>query len=187
MNNTPLEALINRWSPRAFSDKEIDAEKIALLFEAARWAPSSRNEQPWNYVYTTKNDREAFNIFIDCLNPGNQVWAKHAALLVLSFAKKHFVYKGLPNRHALHDTGAANAYLVLQAAELGFQGHQMAGFDGEKTLKVFNLDPEKYDPVTFIALGYVGNPDSLAEDLKKSETAPRKRKDKSEFVKRIKS
>ncbi|MFU8843174.1 MAG: nitroreductase family protein [Bacteroidales bacterium] len=187
MNNTPLDAIINRWSPRAFSNKEIESEKIELLFEAARWAPSSRNEQPWSYYYTIKNEQVAFDRFIDCLNPGNRVWAKHAAILVLSVAKKHFDYKDLPNRHALHDTGAANAYLVLQAAELGLQGHQMAGFDKEKTLKAFSLDPEKYDPVTFIALGYVGDPNALPDDLKESETASRKRKDKSEFVKKIKS
>ena len=187
MKNNPLNAIITRWSPRAFSVREIEPEKIELLFEAARWAPSSRNEQPWSYFYAMKSDREAFSSFNDCLAPGNQVWAKHAAMLVLSVAKKHFDYKGLPNRHAFHDTGAANAYLVLQAAELGLQGHQMAGFDREKTLKTFSLDPEKYDPATFIALGYVGDPNALPEDLKESETAPRKRKDKSEFIKRIKS
>jgi nitroreductase len=187
MKNNPLNAIITRWSPRAFSVREIEPEKIELLFEAARWAPSSRNEQPWSYYYAVKSDQEAFRKFNDCLASGNQVWAKHAAMLVLSFAKKHFDFNSSLNRHAFHDVGAANAYLVLQAAEMGLQAHQMAGFDREKTLKAFNLDPEKYDPVTFIAFGYVGDPNSLSDDMKESETAPRKRKEKSEFVKRIKS
>jgi nitroreductase len=180
-----METIVNRWSPRAFSNRVIEPEFIQLLFEAARWAPSSRNEQPWSYMYAVKTDVQAFNRFIDCLNPGNQIWAKHAPLIMLSLAKKHFDYKSLPNRHALHDTGAANAYLVLQATALGLQGHQMAGFDMEKTIRAFNIDDEKFEPVTFIAAGYTGDADSLPADLAKSEKEPGKRKEKDKFVTHI--
>jgi nitroreductase len=180
-----IEAIENRWSPRAFSDRVIEPEFIRLLFEAARWAPSSRNEQPWSYMYAVKTDVRVFNRFIDCLNPGNQIWAKHAPLIMLSLAKKHFDYKSLQNRHALHDTGAANAYLVLQAAALGLQGHQMGGFDMEKTIKEFNIDAEKFEPVTFIAVGYVGNPDSLPENLAKSEKESSTRKETEQFIQQL--
>ncbi|MBS0011680.1 MAG: nitroreductase family protein [Bacteroidales bacterium] len=180
------EIIRTRWSPRAFSDKSITEEEAKLLFEAARWAPSSMNEQPWKYYYALKGDKEEFSKFIGCLVPGNKVWAKNASLLILSTAKKHLDYKGKINRYALHDTGAANVLICLQANELGYQAHQMGGFDHQITYASFGIDSEKYDLVSFIAIGKPGEPSMLPEDLEKSETMPRIRKGLEDIVSRMK-
>jgi nitroreductase len=153
-----------------------------VLFEAARWAPSSRNEQPWRYIYAHQSDKTVFNRFLQCLNTSNQDWAKDATVLILSIARKNFSYKDRPNSYSIHDTGAANAYLSLQATELGLQVHQMAGFDMNQTIETFKLEPEKEVPVTFIALGYPGRVDQLSESLQEREKSPRKRKTISDFV-----
>jgi len=174
-----------RWSPRAFSDHSISTDEAESLFEAARWAPSSMNEQPWKYYYAFKEDSEQFNIFLNCLKPGNQVWAKHASMLILSTAKKDFDYNGKINRHAMHDAGAANALLCLQANEIGYQAHQMGGFEPDKTYESFRIDSDKYDLVSFIAVGKPGDPSGLPEDLRKSEIKPRGRKNLRKIVSRI--
>lgn len=182
-----MDLFNKRWSPRAFANKLIEPEKIDALFEAARWAPSSMNEQPWRYYYAVKSDAQAFNKFADCLVPGNQVWARNAALLILSVAKKQFSYKNRNNAYALHDTGAANAYLALQAAHLGLQAHQMGGFNKSQALKQFHLDPEQYEPATVIAVGYEGNASQLSAELKKQELAPRSRHAVDRIVFQIKN
>lgn len=174
-----------RWSPRAFSDHTISSDEANLLFEAARWAPSSMNEQPWKYYYAFKENAEQFNKFLDCLLPGNQIWAKNASMLILSTAKKNYDHKGKFNRHAMQDTGAANALLCLQANEMGYQAHQMGGFDHQKTLELFGIESDKYDLASFIAVGKTGDPSILPEDLRKSETAPRLRKNLNDIAKRI--
>ncbi|GAA4459543.1 hypothetical protein GCM10023189_33400 [Nibrella saemangeumensis] len=170
----------NRWSPRAFSSEAIPQDALNTLFEAASWASSAMNEQPWLFVYAHRGD-EAFQKFADALLPGNQVWAKHAAVLVLTLAHKNYTANGNPNKYYLHDTGAATANLMLQAANLDIYGHIMGGFDRQKTIESFNL-PEHIEPVTFIALGYLGDPDELTEPFKSREHTPRHRKDLSEFV-----
>jgi len=174
-----------RRSPRAFSKKKISAENIEKLFEAASTAPSAYNEQPWKYIYATKENPEAFAKFLNCLIPFNQNWAKESCLLVLSIAKKFLERNNSPNKYYLHDTGAANAYMVLQATNLGFQGHQMGGYDRDKTIETFNIDTEKYEPVTFIAFGYEADISTLSEEKKLQETKPRERKEISEFVIKI--
>jgi len=178
--------LETRWSPRAFDDFSINIDEAELLFEAARWAPSSMNEQPWNYLYALKEDSEYFNKFIECLMPGNQVWAGNASMLILSTTKKQFDYKGRKNRHAMHDAGAANVSLCLQANAMGYQAHQMGGFDPDKTYDTFNIDRDQYELATFIAISKPGDPSSLPEDLRESELKPRQRKKLNEIVKRIK-
>lgn len=175
----------SRWSPRAFSGYSLSKKEVLSLFEAARWAPSSMNEQPWKYYYASREDGDNFNKFIECLKPGNQVWAKNAPLIILSTAKKHFDYKDKLNRHAMHDTGAANALICLQANFLGYQAHQMGGFEVEKTYEKFGIDSNRYELVSFIAVGKVGDPSLLPEDLRRSETKPRLRKDISEIVSKI--
>jgi len=180
------QLISTRWSPRAFSDEPLNDAQVKSLFEAARWAPSSMNEQPWMYFYAHREDAGEFNMFIDCLLPGNQVWAKKSALIILSTTKKSFDRKGRPNRHAMHDTGAANVLLCLQANHLGYQAHQMGGFNPGKTYETFGIDSAKYDLVSFIAVGKPGDPSTLADDLKKSKTKARKRKEIKEFVNRIK-
>ncbi len=165
--------LRRRWSARAFAPQPIAEETLMTLLEAASWAPSSMNEQPWVYLFAHKGDA-AFNLMADCLLPGNR-WAKNAPLLLLSLARKTFATNGKPNRHALHDVGAANVQLLLQAADMDIYGHQMGGFDMEKTLRTFHISDD-LEPVCFIALGYLDDPDTLEEPFRTRELTPRSRK-----------
>ncbi|SDK83491.1 Nitroreductase [Catalinimonas alkaloidigena] len=169
------ELLRSRWSARAFADKALDEDTLRTLFEAASWAPSSMNEQPWVYLYAHRSDAENFQKFFDCLMPGNQAWADRAAVLVLSLAEKNYQNSGRPNTHAWHDVGAANTNLLLQAASMDIYGHQMGGFDRQKTVQAFDL-PEHLEPVCFIALGYLDNPETLEEPFRSRELAERHRK-----------
>lgn len=180
-----IDAINKRQSPRAFTNQVITEEQVELLFKAASWAPSARNEQPWRYFYALKNDEKAFNAFVDCLVPGNQIWAKNAQMLILSVGRKNYKRNEKPNAYFQHDVGAANSYLALQAAEMGFQVHQMAGFDYERTVKTFNIIPEKYAPVTFIAVGYKGEAETLPDNLQAAEKAERTRKEVKEFTMKI--
>jgi nitroreductase len=179
------KAIRNRWSPRAFSEKPVTDEMIRILFEAARWAPSARNEQPWQYFYAHRDQEKRFNELLGMLTGNNPEWAKNAQVLMVSVVKKQYDYKNRPNRNALHDLGAANVSVAIQASEMGLQVHQMAGFDKEKTIDYLNLDREKYEPVTFFAVGFPGDPEQLDEELKKRELEPRQRKEIDVFVKRL--
>jgi len=180
----PINKLFtDRWSARAFADQPIPEQTLLGMFEAASWAASSMNEQPWLYYYAHKED-ETFQKFADCLMPGNAVWAQHAAVLILSLARKTFAANGAINRHALYDTGAANTNLMLQATENGLTGHQMGGFDYDKTRETFQL-PDDLEPVVFIALGYPGQPEQLDEPFRSRETAPRTRKSISAFTQKF--
>ena len=174
------ELIRQRWSPRAFSDKEIPADDLKTLFEAARWAASSSNEQPWRFLVGRRGD-ETYKKIFNALVPGNQSWAKSAPVLVLSVAKKTFTEKGTPNRHALHDTGAATANLFLQATALGLHTHSMAGFDPEQARASFAI-PSDYEIGAVTAIGYFGDPAGLPEHLHKIEVSPRQRKPVEEFV-----
>src|SRR5204862_3430459 len=138
---------------RAYSDRPIESDKIRSLFEAARWAPSSRNDQPWTYMYATKDQPELWNKLFALLSPSNQVWAKDAPLLVLSLARKNFAMNGRPNESAKYDLGAANAFLALQATELGLNLHQMGGYDHQRALDDLNI-PDTYDLGAMMAIGY---------------------------------
>ena len=169
-----------RWSPRAFADKNVSTEDLRKIFDAARWAASSYNEQPWRFFVGRRGDATYQKIF-DSLVEFNQQWAKSAPVLVLSVASKKFAHNGTPNYHALHDTGAATALLSLAATSLGLHTHSMAGFDHDKARKAFHV-PEDYDMGAVTALGYLGDPESLPEQLKKNELSPRQRKDLSQFV-----
>lgn len=168
-----LDAIRERWSPVALSDTPIEEEKIATLFEAARWAPSSYNEQPWRYIYALKEDGNNREALEGLLVPGN-AWAKNASVLAISFAKKMFARNGKENRHALHDCGCASGYLILQLSSLGLVGHQMAGFDAENANRILGV-PDDFLPGSMIAIGYPGDHATLPEDLQKREEAPRTR------------
>lgn len=176
-----IESIRKRWSARAFSNKPISQEDINTLFEAASWAASSMNEQPWLYLYATKNNKEVFESMVNCLSAGNQAWAKDASLLVLSLAKKTFDRNGNINRHAFYDTGSANTNMILQATEMNIYAHQMGGFDLEKTKTTFNL-PDDVEPVVFIAFGYLDEAEKLPEPFKTRELTERKRKNLDDFV-----
>lgn len=170
----------NRWSPRAFNNKTIAPELLEKFFEAASWAPSSRNEQPWKYLYAFRDD-ENFSKFSDCLVPQNQKWAKNAAVLLVSLSEKNYARNQRQNVHYMHDTGAANTLLLLQALEDGVYGHMMGGFDKEKTIQTFQI-PDNLEPVCFMALGYPGDPQTLEESLRKTETGKRTRKPPEAFA-----
>lgn len=176
------KALQNRWSPRAFSDKKVTKEMIDLLFEAARLAPSSMNEQPWKYFFVHRENQNIFSEIIEILTGSNPVWAQHAQVLIISVLKKNYDYQNRPNKNALHDLGAANVSIAIQASEMGLQVHQMGGFDKEKAAKYLQLDTEYFEPVTIIAVGFQGDAEQLPEDLKQREIQPRKRKAITEFV-----
>lgn len=176
-----LEAIRNRRSGRAYSDRMVEPDKIRSLFEAARWAPSSLNEQPWFYVYATRDQHELWNKIFDCLQEGNKRWAKNAPLLICSLARKKFIRFDSPNPSAKYDLGAANAYLSLQAAHLDLSVRQMAGFDVGAISKNLGV-PDRYEPFIVMAVGYLGDIEGLPENLKAREMAPRERFVTAEFI-----
>lgn len=180
--NCPIHDLLRRrWSPRAFADRPVEPEKLCSLLEAARWAPSSYNEQPWAYLLATREQPVEFARLLSVLVEGNVVWAQHAPVLMLSLARVNFERNGKPNRHAFHDVGLASGNLVIQATAMGLAVHQMAGFHVDKAREVFNI-PEGWEPTAAIALGYRGEAESLPEPLRSRELAPRTRKPLEQFV-----
>jgi nitroreductase len=177
----PVHDLIrDRWSPRAFANKPVESAVLASLFEAARWAPSSYNVQPWAYLVATKDDAKNFEKMLGVLVEFNAGWAKEAPVLVLAVAGLKLL-DGNPNRNAFYDTGAATALLSVEATARGLGVHQMAGFDSAKAKTVFDI-PADWEPIAALAIGYPGHPDSLPQGLRDREVAPRTRKPLSEFV-----
>jgi nitroreductase len=175
------DLIARRWSPRAFADRTVSPDALRQLFEAARWAASSNNDQPWFYLVARREDAGEFQKMLECLVTFNQGWAKAASVLAISVARPKFAADGSPNNHARHDVGAASALLAIQATSLGLAVHQMAGFDAELTRKTFGI-PVEYEPVAALAIGYPGDPASLPDKLREREMAPRARKSASEFV-----
>ncbi len=175
-----LDVIMHRWSPRAFADRDVSPQDIKRIFEAARWAASSYNEQPWRFLVGHRGS-DAYNKIMDSLVPQNQLWAKSAPVLILSVAKRHFTHSGDQNLHAWHDVGWATSNLSLQATELGMHTHSMAGFDHARARANFGI-PEDYDPVAVTAVGYLGDASGLPEMLRKMEQSPRQRKELKEFV-----
>lgn len=165
-----------RWSPRSFSSQSVPAEILEAILEAGRWAPSSYNEQPWRFIVAPREDPAAFQSLLSVLAPFNQDWAKSAAVLILTAARTNFSHNETPNGYALHDAGAALAYMMLQASASGLQAHAMAGFDHAKAREVTGL-PAEFQVGAMVAIGYPGTPDQLPnEQLKQREVAPRERK-----------
>lgn len=178
----PIADIIKqRKSGRAYSDRPVERSVINALFEAARWAPSSMNEQPWRYIYATSENDVVWKKIFDTLMEGNKVWAKNAPLLVLSLTKKNFDSNGRPNNSARYDLGAANALLSLQATELGLNVHQMGGFDGSKVRENLTIGAD-YELGVIMAIGYPGDAEQLPDVLKERELAPRYRIAQNEFV-----
>lgn len=175
-----LQVIRDRWSPLAIGDARVEEEKIVTMFEAARWAPSSFNEQPWRYVYASKDDKEGRAKLESLLVEGN-AWAKNAYILAISFAKKTFAKNGRENAHALHDTGCASGYLALQATALGLHTHQMAGFARDRANEVLHV-PDDFLPGSMIAIGYLGEQVVLTEEQRERQKGERMRKDRKEFA-----
>ncbi|MBW4608812.1 MAG: nitroreductase family protein [Hassallia sp. WJT32-NPBG1] len=164
-------------NPRAFTPGRTSSS----VLEAARWAASSYNEQPWSFIVATSDNQAEFDRLLSCLAEGNQEWAKTAPVLMLSVAKLQFERNGVENRHAFHDVGAAATQLAIQATALGLFIHQMAGFDVPLSRSLYSI-PEGYEPVAAIALGYIGDPQTLSEKLLQRTLAPRTRKRLENFV-----
>ena len=178
----PVSDLIrNRRSIRSFSGETVSEAKIRSLFEATRWAPSSTNEQPWYYLFVTRDQTELWNKYLECLNDNNKIWAKDAALLIFSMTRRRFTRFEMDNAHAMYDLGGANALLSIQAVELGLQIRQMAGYKLDKVKENLRV-PETFEPGVFIAVGYPGDAASLPEFLRTREAQPRERFLQDEFV-----
>ena len=173
--------LKDRWSPYVFADRPVSDEDLRALFEAARWAASSFNEQPWRYVVAKKSESEAFERLLMCLTESNQKWARHAPVLGISLLRKTLTRGGKPNRVAQHDVGAASASLTVEATARGLNVHQMEGVDVEKAHATVGA-PEEFDVVAGIAIGYAGAPGEGDPGLQERDRKPRTRKALGELV-----
>jgi nitroreductase len=175
------ELLQKRWSPRAFADTPVEPDKLKRLLEAARWAPSSFNGQPWAFVIATRDRPEDFARVLGCLIEFNQSWAKAAPVLMITAAQLNFEHNQQPNRHAFHDVGQAIANLTFQATWEGLFVHQMAGILPDVAKKTLGI-PDGWDAVTGVAIGYLGDPAALPEKLRERESTPSPRKPMSQFA-----
>ncbi len=176
-----LPVVHHRWSARAFSDREVSGETLKKLFEAARWAPSSNNEQPWRYIVGLRGTA-THEALVKSLMGFNQAWAPKAPALILGLALKNMSSNGNPNGYALYDLGAATVLITLQAAEMGLNSHQMGGFEKKTARELLGI-PEEYELGSLMALGYQADPETLgSEQLIAREMAPRSRKPLNELV-----
>jgi len=170
---------LDRWSSRSMSGEEITNEELFSLFEAARWAPSAYNEQPWRFIYVKRNSEKwAESLFL--LSEPNQVWCKNAAVLICLVSKRNFSYNNSPNKNHLSDAGAAWENLALQASITGLVSHGMVGLDFEKARAFFQL-PEEFEIVQMIAVGKPADSKILPKEIQKIES-PNERKSIKEFV-----
>jgi nitroreductase len=176
-----LEIIKERWSPYAFSSAPVEEFKIKAMFEAAGHAPSCNNEQPWMFVYSTRQDEEVFGEYLGFLADSNKVWAKDAYALVISLARTKFIHSGKPNRYAFHDTGMAVSNLLMQALALDIYIHQMGGFSVSKVKEYFKL-ADDVEPVAMMAVGYLGDGISLPPELLRRDEKRRSRKPVNEFT-----
>ena len=177
----PIHNLIaRRWSPRAFSTKTVEKSKLLSILEAARWAPSSRNEQPWRYIVFTDENPEKLNIARSVLLEINN-YAKRAPILICALTKKYYSDNGIYNKLHFHDLGAANENMFLESFNQGLIMHEMGGFDRDKARRVFNV-PDEYEIGIMVAIGYQDSHDILPKKYKKKAFSPRERKSLSEIV-----
>ncbi len=180
-NKYPINDLVKkRWSPRAFSEKQIEEKKLASLFEAARWAPSAFNEQPWRFIIGQKGS-ETYDKILQSLVEWNQQWAGKSPVLVLNIASKNFSHNGKPNATAQYDLGQAVAFMLTEAVNQGLVSHEMSGFDAEVAARLLAI-PDDFQAVSVTAIGYYGDASLLPEDMLKSEMEERKRKNLNEIV-----
>jgi len=167
---------LNRWSPRAFLDEPVEESTLLRILEAARWAPSSANEQPWRFIVArTPEDRARV---LDFLMPGNQEWNRTVPVIIVIVGKKTYAhtgaYDGYPNPTYQFDSGTAWGFLSLAAHEFGLITHGMSGFDAQKAREALEI-PEDYDPIAVVALGYRGDKSMLSETLQKREVPSTRR------------
>jgi nitroreductase len=175
-----LDAIRHRWSPVIFSGQKVEDEKISRMFEAARWTQSSFNEQPWRFLYATKEDGED-RANLEGLLVESNAWAKDAGVLLVTFAKKTFAKNGKENRHCMYDAGAATGFLFLQLHDLGLIGHSMAGFDWKGANEALGV-PDDYLAASMTAIGYPGDASKAPEAMRQRDQSPRMRNPQSSFV-----
>ncbi|MBK6734637.1 MAG: nitroreductase family protein [bacterium] len=178
LDHAVQDAVAARWSPYTWADRPVPATDLRAIFEAARWAPSAFNEQPWRYLVATREDPRDFARLLECLVEGNRKWALYAPVLALGVVSLNLARTGEPNRTAVHDLGLASAQLTLEAAARGLGVHQMGGILPEVAREVFAI-PAGFAAFTGLAIGYAGEPvgEFAARDL-----APRARRPQAEFV-----
>jgi nitroreductase len=182
LTNHPIhEFLADRWSPYAFADRPVSEADLCSLFEAARWAASSYNEQPWSYIVSTKENPELFQQLLSCLVDANQFWAKDAPVIALGVVSHKFTRNQEDNRAAIHDLGLATSNLVVEATARGICVHQMIGILPDKARELCEI-PEGYEAWTAMAIGYQGDPMTLPDALKERDLMPRQRKPLEQFV-----
>ena len=178
----PVHELVRaRWSPYGFCAQLVPHEALRSLFEAARWAPSSFNEQPWRYILAPQDEPQEFERLLSCLVEANQAWAKAAPVLALGVAMLTFTRNGKPNKVAHHDLGLAAGNLLVEATARNLLVHQMGGILPERARELYAI-PEDAEALTALAIGYLGAPEDLPEDLAERDRAPRTRKPLREFV-----
>ena len=179
--NFPIHSLIaQRWSARAFSTKSVEKTKLLSILEAARWAPSSRNEQPWRYIVFTNDNPEKLNMARSVLLEINN-YAKRAPILICAITKKYYSDNGIYNKLHFHDLGAANENMFLESFNQGLIMHEMGGFDREKARKVFSIS-EDFEIGVMIAIGYQDSHDILPVRYREKAFSPRERKPLSEIA-----
>lgn len=171
----PVDSLfLDRWSPRAMSGDEIPEEDLMTLFEAARWAPSSYNNQPWRILFARRKG-EHWPLFFDLLAETNKIWAQHAAALLVIISKTTFDHNGKPSVTHSFDTGAAWASLALQGYMKGYVVHGMQGFDYERAKADLGI-PDGFRVEAMAAIGFPGDRDTLPEELRNRESPNDRRK-----------
>jgi nitroreductase len=175
------ELIAGRWSPYGYSNRAVPVADLRSLFEAARWAPSSFNEQPWSYIVARREEKEEFERVLSCLSEKNQQWAKEAPILALGVAHMRFVRNDKPNRHAFHDLGLATANLCVEATARGLAVHQMAGILPDRAREIYGL-PEDWEVATGIAIGYAVGPEEGVNPFAERDSKPRSRKPLKSFV-----
>jgi nitroreductase len=171
--------ILNRWSPRSMTGETLSDDDIMSLFEAARWAPSSSNNQPWRFIYAKRNTEhwdKLFNLMVE----GNKLWANNAAVLVVVISRKNFEHNKQPSKTYQYEAGSAWENLALEATSRGLGAHGMAGFDYEKARTDLDI-PDNFDVMAMIAIGKIGPKDNLPPQLQEKEH-PNDRKPLSEII-----
>ncbi|HEY8504386.1 MAG TPA: nitroreductase family protein [Gemmataceae bacterium] len=177
----PIEPIfLKRWSPRAMTGEPVTAEELNRLFEAARWAPSTYNEQEWRFLYAHR-DTEHWKTFFDLLTEGNQLWCVNAGVLLVVLSHKVFERNGKPNPVHSFDSGSAFENLALQGSVMGLVVHGMAGFDRDKARRDLKV-PDDYNVEAMVAIGRPGDPDQLPEKYREMDLNPTGRKKIEEFT-----
>ena len=178
----PIHPLLaERWSPYAFTDEGVTEEDVIALFEAARWAASSYNEQPWRFIVARREEPAVFARVLSCLVPFNQGWAGHAPVLALGLVRTLRPGDGSPNAAAQHDLGLAAATLTVEATHRGLSVHQMSGIVADRIRDAWAL-PDDVLPLTALAIGYAASLAATPEDLRDRQRRPRERRRLPEFV-----